>query len=137
MVYSNEDNDNSLLPKHPFWYAQVLGIFHANVRLDTPDGFTPYKVIDFLWVRWLGLDSNVKGKSKGTELDRVGYIPSEDPEAFGFLDPDCVIRAAHLIPAFKYEKTVDLCLPSVARDSKGDWQYFYVNRCVFFLHICI
>lgn len=140
MLYSNEDEKDSSQPKHPFWYAEVLGIFHANVRQDTPDGFTPYKLIDFLWVRWLGLDPKFQGKSKVGELDCVGYISSDDPEAFGFLDPDCVIRVAHLIPVFKHGRTINLCPPSVTRDPEGDWEYFYVNRYVqsaLLLHIFI
>lgn len=139
MVYSNEDRGDSSAPKHPFWYAEILGIFHVNICLDTLNGFTPYKPMDFLWVRWLGLDPNQGGRSKDIagELDWVGYVPSDDPEAFGFLDPDCVVRAAHLIPAFKNGRTINLCPPSVARDPEGDWEYFYVNRYVSLLRICI
>ena len=40
---------------HPFWYAAVLGIFHAEVqhtgRLSSD--LRP-KIIEFLWIRWLG-----------------------------------------------------------------------------------
>ena len=61
---------------------------------------------------------------------RFEFIPSDNPGAFGFLNPDEVIRAAHLIPAF-YHGGTEMLLKglSVARDEGkvDDWRYFYVN----------
>ena len=54
MVHSPEtetDPDAS-----PYWYAQVLGIYHTEA-LCLKNGNIPdegYEAIEFLWVRWLG-----------------------------------------------------------------------------------
>ncbi|KAF9535996.1 hypothetical protein CPC08DRAFT_677078, partial [Agrocybe pediades] len=58
-----------------------------------------------------------------------------DTDAFTFLDPSLVIRAAHLIPAFNEGQTQSLlpCANSVARLSRRgeskewDWVNYYVN----------
>ena len=52
MVMSPESGEDV----HPFWYAQVLGVFHTRV-LHTDPTATNKSVqnIEFLWVCWLGL----------------------------------------------------------------------------------
>ena len=41
---------------HPYWYARVIGIFHAMVRRS---GFgNEWEKRDFLWVRWYGLETS-------------------------------------------------------------------------------
>ncbi|PBK93717.1 hypothetical protein ARMGADRAFT_928956 [Armillaria gallica] len=45
MVMSNDEDPES----HPFWYARVLGIYHANV-LDSGTRFPKPKRMEFLWV---------------------------------------------------------------------------------------
>ncbi|KAK0502590.1 hypothetical protein EDD18DRAFT_1065384, partial [Armillaria luteobubalina] len=43
MVLSNEDTtDEDSNPAHPFWYAQVLGIYHANVFYSVEPTFKPW-----------------------------------------------------------------------------------------------
>ncbi|KAF7377741.1 hypothetical protein MSAN_00197100 [Mycena sanguinolenta] len=110
MTLAPEDDTN-----HPFLYAQILGIFHADV-VDTVHGANPKpQAMDFLW------------------LFCVEFLPDNDPNAFGFLNPDEVIRGAHLIPAFAQGKTKDLlATASVGRLPSGlstneDWRYYYVN----------
>jgi hypothetical protein len=68
---------------------------------------------------------------KVKRLERVGFIPIDDPGAFGFLDPQQVIRGIHLIPAFNYGHMDTLLPPSIARpthNNNEDWTFFYVNR---------
>ena len=63
-------------------------------------------------------------------LPRVGFYDSSDPSAFGFLDPESIIRGVHLIPAFTYGQTSELLLHSIARqpsENHEDWEWFYVN----------
>lgn len=128
MVIAHEDQDNS----HPYWYARVIGIFHADVYYRDPDsGNTDIKHMDFLWVRWFGRDPTYRSGIDTRRLPRIGFVPNDDDLAFGFLSPDVVLRAAHLIPGFAHEKTQDL-LPheSMARQPKEDnldWRYYYVN----------
>ena len=115
-----------------YWYARVLGIFHVLVQRVSEGGETtePQRV-DLLWVRWFGKDGQWRSGWKARRLPRVGFFEHDDPEAFGFLDPDEVIRGVHLIPAFAEGKTDEL-LPgqSIARracEDDEDWRYFYVN----------
>ncbi|KAI5833921.1 hypothetical protein K523DRAFT_295015 [Schizophyllum commune Tattone D] len=131
MVLSNEEKDASgRRPSGPFWYARVLGIFHANVFPDQ-HALEPTRM-EFLWVRWYGAEPDWVGGPATLRLDRVGYVPEDDPSgAFGFLDPALVVRACHLIPAFAHGQTASLLTPSIARDHlTGDWESYYVSRFV-------
>ncbi|KZV84874.1 hypothetical protein EXIGLDRAFT_623736 [Exidia glandulosa HHB12029] len=125
MLLSDDDTQSDITPV-PFWYARVLGIYHT--RVVHPILAPREKLVQFLWVRWFGRDNSPSGWRAG-RLDRIGYVPSEDEDAFSFLDPSLVLRACHLIPAFAHGRTPDLLDNSTARDSdEGDWQYYYVNR---------
>ncbi|KAJ3925662.1 MAG: hypothetical protein NXY57DRAFT_1051654 [Lentinula lateritia] len=75
-VRRNQDviNPHTNPNAHPYWYAQVLGIFHADVI-----HFRSRKRMEFLW--------------KFAKLPKVGFVPEDDEFAFGFLDPSQVIRA--------------------------------------------
>ncbi|EJD40005.1 hypothetical protein AURDEDRAFT_22119, partial [Auricularia subglabra TFB-10046 SS5] len=126
MLLSDEDSADGQPP--PFWYARVVGIYHARIfhPMLTPKG--PRRV-EFLWVRWLGADADWQSGWASRRLDRVGYVPSSEPDAFGFLNPAVVLRACHLIPGFAHGRTMELLAPSDHSDSKvGDWLYYYVNR---------
>ncbi|KAI0027632.1 hypothetical protein K488DRAFT_60856 [Vararia minispora EC-137] len=118
-------NDNG---QHPFWYARVLGVYHANVFFP---GSRKHTRVDFLFVRWFGIDPEWQGGAAAKRLDRIGYIPGDASEAFGFLDPSRVIRACHLIPVFTEGTTEKLFPPSKYRDFPGgDWVNYYVSRFV-------
>lgn len=129
MVHSPDTSAHA----HPFWYAQVLGIFHANVFHTDPTvrRLSPQRM-EFLWVRWLGDEPGYKSGFKYAKLPKVGFVPEDDEYAFGFLDPAHVIRGAHLIPAFHSGKTNDLLRTrekTAARleGTTDDWVNFYVN----------
>jgi len=104
----------------------VQGIFHANIqtaRLPTPQKFF------FLWVRWFTpIDVNFI-PTQARSYPRVSFVPyqSKENEAFGFVNPEHVIRGCHIIPAFELGRTFDLLPPSIARDRAGDWKAFCVN----------
>jgi hypothetical protein len=88
--------------------------------------------MEFLWVCWLGVDPDHRSGFRHARLPKTGFVPHDDPDAFGFLDPSNVIRGCHLIPAFADEKTTSL-MPyrgeTFARDpgEHEDWSYFYVS----------
>ena len=89
------------------------------------------KRVEFLFVRWFQVDNAWKGGPSTKRLDRISFTDEQRGAAFGFLDPDEVIRGVHLIPAFAEGKTDEL-LPgeSIARracEDDEDWRYFYVN----------
>jgi hypothetical protein len=129
MVTSGDNN-----PDHPYWYAKVLGIYHANIiRSDDTATRTPRRM-EFLWVRWMELVE--PGSWDRCELDRVAYISANTyRDAFGFLDPASVLRAAHLIPAFKFGRLVNHASHILALDdlAEGDWHSYYINRFVYLL----
>ncbi|KAH7904490.1 hypothetical protein BJ138DRAFT_1019091 [Hygrophoropsis aurantiaca] len=126
------DGSEGRLSHHPFLYARVLGIFHANIIYTgpgTPD-YNPRR-LEFLWVRWY---KNVEKAAAGWDacrLDRVCFHPMADDDAFGFLDPSDVLRGCHLIPAFALGKmhTDGISLSRCVDDSR-DWRHYYVNRFV-------
>lgn len=89
--------------------------------------------MEFLYVRWLPLDSSYQGAKR---LHRVGYMGPDDEAAFGLLDPQLIIRATHLIPAFEEGHTTRYLPKSLVRrpeQNDEDWLYYYVNLCVFHL----
>jgi hypothetical protein len=120
---------------HPYWYARVMGVFHARV-LHTGPSATNRSVqhMEFLWVRWFGMDPDHQYGHKAARLPKIGFVPDTDPLAFGFLDPSLVLRGCHLIPAFNDGRTSDLLKTplSIARppDEVDDWVTFYVNMYV-------
>jgi hypothetical protein len=128
MVLADSDDDSS--SGHRFRYAQVLGIYHANVVYVGP-GTVDYhpRRIEFLWVRWYERLNAVQTGWTARKLDRLRFPPLASDDAFGFLDPSLVLRASHIIPAFDLEQihTDGKGLSRCARDS-GDWFGYYVAR---------
>ncbi|KAJ7191438.1 hypothetical protein GGX14DRAFT_600708, partial [Mycena pura] len=117
MVLSCDDPE---VDPHPYWYAKVLQIFHADVRLR---GYPPRRM-EFLWVRWYTRDTDHRSGWDARRLHRFQFLPHTDPEAFGFLDPNDVVRGAHLIPAFYHGRTKELLPRSYARrptEEDEDW----------------
>jgi hypothetical protein len=133
MVLANEDDDSD--NTHPYWYCRVIGIFHAMVRRI---GSSPtYQQMDFLWVRWYGLDMHARSGFKARRLHQVGFL--DDSGAFGFIDPHDIIRAVHLIPAFHHGMTTHLLPPSIARrkeEQDKDYERYYVGQCVYLFLFC-
>ena len=127
MTLASDDN-----PAHPFWYARVLGIYHAEVIDARIKSSSRSRRVEFLFVRWFGLEEGWDSGWDDCRLDRVGFVPDTDPDAFGFLDPLDVICGCHLIPAFIEGHTTTLLRgPSLLARPIGideDWERFYVNR---------
>ncbi|KIJ12133.1 hypothetical protein PAXINDRAFT_83349, partial [Paxillus involutus ATCC 200175] len=131
MVLSHEDGSDGIVP-HPYWYGRVIHIFHVDVlhfkpgtELNPPD----IQRINVLFVRWFGRETSIPTGFAAKQLHRVGFLDSTDPSAFGFLDPDQVVRGIHLIPAFTHGRTGELLPPSIARPAGeiDDWKLYYVN----------
>jgi hypothetical protein len=133
-------DDQNVRNSHPFWYCQVLRIFHAFVIHTGPRSKSQApRRFDFLWIRWLGPEPGYRAGWKALRLDRIGFIgDNENSPSFGFLDPANVIRGSHLIPAFGYGLTSRFLAPSlIIRDvDEQDWESFYVNRYVL-LRSCV
>jgi hypothetical protein len=121
-------------PNHQYTYAHVLGIYHVNV-IYTGSGALDYRArrMEFLWVRWFvnTKDEPVQRSWKWRQLDFLQFLPVDDENAFGFVDPANVLRGVHVIPCFsqgpryKDGKGISKC----ARDG-GDWCQYCVGRLV-------
>ncbi|KIO02237.1 hypothetical protein M404DRAFT_148350, partial [Pisolithus tinctorius Marx 270] len=128
MVLSHETEENP----HPYWYACIIAIFHLEVRYNGPElDDRSTRRIDVLWVHWFARDKNFKAGWSAKHLLWVGFYPQDDlANAFGFIDPNDVVRAVHLIPAYHFGCTKDLLPPSTARrklENDEDWEWYYVN----------
>jgi hypothetical protein len=130
MVLSHEDEENEK-KRHPYWYARIIGIFHANVRHVGPmSKCSDPRKREFLWVRWFGRDMKYRAGWKARRLHRIGFA---DYDSFGFLNPKEVIRGVHLLPAFAHGRTSAYLGPSIARqpsEKHEDWMYYYVGMYV-------
>ena len=119
------------LDRHPYWYARVVKIFHVYIRYYGRDSQShDLKRIDILFVHWFGQDKAHRSSFSARRLPRIGFIPEEDLDSFGFLDPNIIIRGVHLILAFSIGQTEELLGPLFAqpeKDGNEDWQAFYVN----------
>ena len=91
-----------------------------------------------LWVRWLGHDQDLFPCGWDRKrLPAIGFIPYEDPQAFGFLDPAVVIQGSHIIPLPAMAIHLDFSPPSIAQHGQNvykkpeyhhqDYQYYMVN----------
>jgi hypothetical protein len=77
---------------HPFWYAHVLGVFHAKVLYTGPTAQNHLvQNMEFLWVCWFEEEPGYKWGSQHACLPLIDFIPDTDDSAFGFLDPSLVL----------------------------------------------
>lgn len=134
MVRSPEDGSEA----HPYWYAQVLGVYHAFVSTTHPTArYRSVRRMEFLWVRWLGVEPRYRSGSRYARLPMVGFVEDSDELAFGFLDPSLVIRGSHLIPRFASGRTNTLMSYQGSTEARApgctdDWTNYYVNMYVFY-----
>ena len=115
--------------KHPFCYARVIGIFHANVIYlgENNQDYRPRR-LEFLWVRWY-VEESIQSGWKALKLDCVRFPPmTGNVDAFGFIDPIDVLRGCHIIPAFSRGQVHPdgKLFSNLAQDQK-DWFSYYVN----------
>ncbi|OCB90166.1 hypothetical protein A7U60_g2627 [Sanghuangporus baumii] len=123
---------------HPYCYARVIGLFHADIAYTGPGSASrDFKRMNIIWVRHLQIDPTYSFGFTAKRLPRLQFLHS-DSAAFEFLDPELILRGAHLIPAFAFDKTKDFLSKSLARplrnnsdnddgDDDEDYQYYYVN----------
>jgi hypothetical protein len=112
---------------HPFCYAKVLGIFHANVFYLGQHNQDARR-IEFLWVRWYELKK--AGNWTPQRLDELCFTSALDDDSFGFLDPEDVLRVCHIILSFKRGRVFseDETGFSQSIQDKNDWKFYFVNR---------
>ena len=115
---------------HPFCYARVLGIFHANIIYTGP-GSKDFQSrrIEFLWVRWFEVMQDCFPLWGQQALDTVWFLPMANKGAFDFVDPANVLRGCHIIPSFADGRLHPdgVAMSRWANDS-DDWKWYYINR---------
>ena len=126
MLATTEDDQD-----HPFLYIHILSIYHTNI-IYTGDNSKNYEArwFEFLWVRWY----QYQGPSvqwSGSKLDLVSFPPITSEGAFGFVDPDNVLCACHMILVFSGgKKHLDGIGLSCCACDGLDWSQYYVNQWV-------
>ena len=120
--------------EHPYLYGMIIDLFHVKARNRGPyslfpDGSDP--TLPIVWVRWFR--HNRTGEPSGFHSLRypsISFCNSNEPDAFGLIHPDEIIRPVHLIPRFEFGHTDEyLSVPSKGRpqSEQSDWKYFNVN----------
>ena len=130
MLANNASDDEGVEKVHPFCYARILGIYHVNV-IYTGTGMVDYVAhrLNFLWVRWYQYSKAQSIGWRDYQLDMLHFLPMAHEHAFGFVDPQDVIRAGHILPAFKRGKShADGISISRCAGDGADWQNYFVNR---------
>jgi len=130
MLLANDTAADHSANPHHFLYARVLGVYHANVIYTGP-GMRDYEArrLDFLWVRWYEVMDPVSSGWHSSNLDSVRFLPLNGDGAFGFVDPQDVLRGCHIMPNFAEGKRhaagvgISLC----AKDGR-DYNCYYVGR---------
>ncbi|KXN90922.1 hypothetical protein AN958_03356 [Leucoagaricus sp. SymC.cos] len=126
---SNADSsDPSAGDDHPYLYAHVLGIFYAEVQWHKIAGNCQEIVtrsMDFLWVCWFVCDTSYPCNLGHKWLPCLEFTTDG---AFGFLDPEAILRSCHLIPAYAHGHVSwlgsSMIYPS---NDHHDWRYHYAN----------
>ena len=123
--------------EHPYLYGRVLHIFHANVGNSAVNsiltGGNSTARLEMVWVRWFRVIEPGPEGPKGFHTLRypsVSFCKADEPDAFGLIHPDEIIRAVHLIPRFKLCRTTEYLAGPTAARPKGeedDWSGFSIN----------
>ena len=126
MVLSNDN-------EHPYLYGHIIDIYHVDVRNNASntilDGDTAR--LEVVWIQWF--KPEVPDGPAGFHSLRnpsVTFYPTDDPDAFGFIHPDEILREVHLIPNFKFGRTERYLMgPSDGRPEgeADDWISFSIN----------
>jgi len=130
MMFSHDDNGDD---PFSYWFGWIIRDFHTKVNYMGPNlELIQGEKFDFLFAWWYGQDMIGGWCSK--HLHRISFVPGNDSSAFGFLDPQEVIQAVHLIPTFHYRKTSNSlpCSPTAQweEEKDKDWEYYYVSMWV-------
>lgn len=112
---------------HPYAYARILGVFHADVAYSGPTSISnTYKRADVLWVRWYQLSSTNSFSFSNKRLPLLEFVPSNEPGSFGFIDPDLIVRGSHLMPAFS-QGVIPTLFVSTGESAGDEYRCYYVN----------
>ncbi|GJE97212.1 hypothetical protein PsYK624_134250 [Phanerochaete sordida] len=113
-----------------FWYARVLGVYHAFVKYNGPgQHHSEREAVCFLWVRWYETINPESFGWENSELERLSFPPVQGENSFGFINPADVVRAAHIIPSFSDgKKHPDGGGSSLRAGDADEWRAYFVGR---------
>jgi hypothetical protein len=117
---------------HPFLYARVLGVYHANIIYGGKGSldFQP-RHLDFLWVRWYEVINPQAATNSwdNFKLDSLQFLSIKDDDSLDFVDPKDVLHGCHIIPNFaKGKRHPDgKGFSPLAKDGE-DYKEYYVGR---------
>jgi hypothetical protein len=113
---------------HPYLYAKVIGIYHANVAYvgTLPNGTRDLSThrIDFVWIH----QYDILRSDTEFALDSLALQSITSNSALGFLDPLKIARSVHLIPQFSGGKLDPPLPPSKCVPAQDTWSAYYINR---------
>ncbi|KAF7967815.1 hypothetical protein HWV62_32975, partial [Athelia sp. TMB] len=133
MVLCQPTEDSGTNDAISYRYGRVLGTYHINVVYNGP-GRPPWHQklrAEIVWVRWYEELGQPGTDWAHRRLGRLRFLPIEDHDAFGFVDPGDIVRGCHIIPRFRMQK--------VHKSGKGhsplakdgsDWKEYYIGRFV-------
>jgi len=117
---------------HPYYYARVLGIYHAMVQLNSSRSRNrELHQIEFLWVCWYNIDKKACGGFAAKRQFQLKFHTGS--QAFGFINPADILHTTHLIPNFHKDTMMCLLGRSMAchADKENeDYHSYYVNMWV-------
>ena len=121
--------------EHPYLYARVLGVFHVNAYIATPNTTrVEPRLLHVVWVRWFEVNTRAPGIAQ-KRLTRLSWVP-HDEGAFDFVSPDDILRACYIVPRFAggHSNTALPGTSMVRRQRDGgfadDWTEHYVVQWV-------
>ncbi|KAF7323811.1 hypothetical protein MKEN_00602400 [Mycena kentingensis (nom. inval.)] len=129
MFLSTDEED-----RHPYQYAEVIAIGHARVKIPA---MPTHKRMEFLYVRFYERVRSHRCIPEAERMPKLRYADYKAGDAFGFIDPDNIIRGVHIVPAFASGQTKDLLPPLDIRPPSAndeDWRFYYVNGFVLLVH---
>ena len=116
---------------HPYAYTRIARLFHLKVAYNGPgQKQKEFERMDVAWVRWFLYDLSRPFSFKAKRLPQIRFDHSTKSDSFGFIDPDLIVRATHLIPRFSQGSTSEYLPPSIARPKSSkdtDYRYYFVN----------
>lgn len=107
----------------PFLFARVMRIFHFDIYKKRKAGLVTVNDVEkhslpVIWVRWYETDGDWRNPLDANHMCQLKWM--EGPDAYGFVDPTCILQACHLIPCFKngtHQST----------DGLQSWESFYLS----------
>ena len=129
LVASPEDDHS-----HPYQYGRLIDIFTVPIHYKGEKQIVGNRrqEVQVLWIRWFERDLSHKDGFSHLRIPRLQFVEPNGGVArwHGFISPSMVLRAAHIIPGFRWNLMDPQPCPEgshAIRFLEDDWNYYYVN----------